>query len=217
MCFTAACMINFGWRGFSHFVRICPETLQEGTEPISSLASRLAVSRRLASPASAFPPGSPHVLSLCLLFRRSSNTSVPDLQRNKYIISFCLPSEAIRGHSNAGGLHPHPQYHVTAAPRYCYCACCSSKAATRLCRVCKCSKCMLDFCPLQGSHSNPSHHKKLAQDAKVCLLAAARCCQCACCVTEAATHLCQICTAETCMLGFCLSLSTGIGLSDCKI
>ena len=50
--------------------------------PISSLPSLLAVSMRLASPDSAFPPGSPQVKSLCLLLRRSSNTSVPDLQRS---------------------------------------------------------------------------------------------------------------------------------------
>lgn len=64
-----------------HLVRICADRLHWGTVPISSLPSLLAVSTRLASPDSAFPPGKPQVKSLCLLFRRSSNTSVPDLRR----------------------------------------------------------------------------------------------------------------------------------------
>ena len=142
MCFMTAHTIYLGWRGFSHFVRICPETLHGGTEPISSLASRLAVSKRLASPASAFPPGSPHVLSLCLLFRRSSNTSVPELQRQEKHAWLLSPMKASGGHSIGGCLHPHPQYHATAAPWYCYCACCSSEAATHLCQVCNCSTCL---------------------------------------------------------------------------
>lgn len=61
----------------THVVKICPVTLHAGTLPISSAASRIAVACRWTSPSSTLPPGSPHVLSLCLLFLLSRSTSVP--------------------------------------------------------------------------------------------------------------------------------------------
>lgn len=66
-------------------VRIWFWKVAEGSAPISSCASRLAVSKRSVSLSSTLPPGNPQVLLLCVLLRNSSNNSSPDLQAH-----YCL-------------------------------------------------------------------------------------------------------------------------------
>lgn len=57
----------------TYLVRICALTSKGGTAPNSSIASRVAVPSKLLSVSSTLPPGTVHVLSLCLLQHTDSS------------------------------------------------------------------------------------------------------------------------------------------------
>ena len=90
-----------------------PLTFTGGREPISSIASRTAVSSRCGSAGSTFPPGRPYVLSLCLLFLSSSSTCWSSLPCSAELqVSSCLseaagqPQVREQSSSSAGGASP---------------------------------------------------------------------------------------------------------------
>lgn len=72
-----------------------PLTFTGGRDPISSIASRTAVSSRCGSAGSTFPPGRPYVLSLCLLCLSSSSTCWSSLPCSAELqVSSCLSEAA---------------------------------------------------------------------------------------------------------------------------
>lgn len=97
------------WRAevCTYLVRICALTSKGGTAPNSSIASRVAVPSKLLSVSSTLPPGTVHVLSLCLLQHTGSSVSPCRtvgrrllLQPGAYLLRFnskTLPAALHRG------------------------------------------------------------------------------------------------------------------------